>query len=599
MVESLERTGSPPTDRTRRWLPWAILALLLLVSAALILWAGRDTLFRGDDWDLFLYRGGSGWNVFLEPHNEHLSALMIAIYKALPALVGPHYGAYRLALVALDLAVAALFFVFARERVGPWLGLVSTAPLLLMGAGSDNLLWPTQISVVGSLACGLAALILLDRGSLAAKAGACALLTGSVWFVSDGLFFLACAGIWLVLSRDRWRDLWIIAVPAATYMAWYLGYGTSSFTAGNLHATPEFVLDLAAGGASALVGIRPSIGHAKAIGAIVGLLGLGLLAAVAVKVRSRLTPRLVAIVLLPPLSWLVIALGRAEGGDPFASRYVYPSAIFILMAILEIARGEYVQRLFRGWRIAPLALVVAISVGLNAQLMFDDGNYWRVVSQNVHGRTAAIELTRRTVDPNLALEPLQDMAHMTAGWYLNAVDKYGESPTGAPDIADLNEGGRSAADQVLAAAAPAQFVPPPPGSEPAGTPPRLDAGSSKPAARGSCLITRPRSLLNVEVPASGLLIVPRRGSVRVALRRFASSFDTAPAATVTEPTLLVIPADHSDAPWHAQILSEAPASICGASASNPLRRGPVWPRRGDQHCVPMSYGEDECRFERY
>jgi hypothetical protein len=599
MVESLELTGSPPTDRTRRWLPWAILVLLLLVSAALVLWAGRDTLFRGDDWDLFLYRGGSGVNVFLEPHNEHLSALMIAIYKALPVLVGPHYGAYRLTLVVLDLAVAALFFVFACERVGPWLGLVSTAPLLLMGAGSDNLLWPTQISVVGSLACGLAALILLDRRSLAAKAGACALLTGSVWFVSDGLFFLACAGIWLALSRQRWRDLWIIAVPAATYIAWYLGYGTSSFSAGNLHATPQFVLDLAAGGASALAGIRPSIGHAKAIGAIVGLFGLGLLAVVAVKVRSRLTPRLVAIVLLPPLSWLVIALGRAEGGDPFASRYVYPSAIFILMAILEIVRGEYVQRLVRGWRIAPLALVVAVSVGLNAQLLFEDGDYWRVVSQNVHGRTAAIELTRRTVDPNLALEPLQDMAHMTAGWYLNAVDKYGESPTGAPEIAGLNEGGRSAADQVLAAAAPAQYVPPPPGSGPTGAPPRLDPGPGKPATKGSCLITRPRSLLNVEVPASGLLIVPRRGTVRVALRRFASSFDAAPSRTVAEPALLVIPADHGNAPWHAQILSKAPASICGASADRRLQRGPLWPRRGDQHCVPMSYGEDECRFDRY
>ena len=85
----------------------------------------------------------------------------------------------------------------------------------------------------------------------------------------------------------------------------------------------------------------------------------------------------------------------------------------------------------------------------------------------------------------------------------------------------------------------------------------------------------------------------------VALRRFASSFDAAPSSPVTKPALLVIPADHSDLPWHAQILSEAPASICGASADRRLRRGPLWPQRGDQHCVPMSYGEDECRFSRY
>jgi hypothetical protein len=596
----LKRTGSPPTDRTPRWLPWAILVLLLLVSSALVLWAGRETVFRGDDWDLFLYRGGFNWNVLLAPHNEHLAAFLVVIYKSLPAMVGPHYGAFRLTLAALNLAVAVLFFVFARERVGPWLGLVATAPLLLMGAGSDSLLWPTQISVVGSLACGLAALILLDRRGSAAKAGACALLTGSVWFVSDGLFFLACAGIWLVLSPERRRDLWIVAVPAITYLAWYLGYGTSAFTAGNLRAAPKFVFDSAAGGASALIGIRPSIGHAKAIGAIGGLLGLSLLATVAIKARSRLTPRLVAIALLPLLSWVVIALGRAEGGDPFASRYLYPSAIFISMAILEIVRGEYVQRLFRGWRIVPLALAVAVSVSLNAKLVFEDGDYWRAVSQDVHGRTAAIELTRRTVDPNLILEPLQDMAHMTAGWYLNAVDKYGESPTGAPNIADLSEQGRSAADQVLVAAAPAQLVAAPRGSGPTGSPPRLDPGFPKVAGRGSCRLGRPHTPLSVLVPPGGILLRPTGGAfVNVRLRRYASTYDEAPEQSVTYYALLAIAADHSRVPWHARISSASRVYVCGASAPRRLRRGPSRPANGDQHCNPMSFGEHECRFNRY
>ena len=451
---------------------------------------------------------------------------MIAIYKALPVLVGPHYGAYRLTLVVLDLAVATLFFVFARERVGPWLGLVSTAPLLLMGAGSDNLLWPTQISVVGSLACGLAALILLDLSSPAAKAGACALLTGSVWFVSDGLFFLACAGIWLVLSRDRWRDVWIIAVPAATYMAWYLGYGTSSFTAGNLHATPQFVLDLAAGGASALAGIRPSIGHAKAIGAIVGLLGLGLLAVVAVKVRSRLTPRLVAIVLLPPLSWLVIALGRAEGGDPFASRYVYPSAIFILMAILEIVRGEYVQRLFRGWRIAALALVVAVSVGLNAQLDVRRRGLLagRLPKRPRPHRGDRIDAADGRPEPRARTAPghgPHDRGVVSErGRQVRRIANRG-SGNRRPQRRGAERrrpGARGRRPRPVRSAAAGEWA--------HGSAPRLDAGSGKPAAEGSCLITRPQSPLNVEVPASGLLIVPETGhgdcraaAVRIQLRR--------------------------------------------------------------------------------
>src|SRR5262249_17445637 len=132
---------------------WALLAAMLLASAAFVFWVGRETIFRGDDWDLFLYRGGVNADVFLVPHNEHLSALLVAAFKLIPALVGPHYGAFRLVLLALDVAIAALFFVFARERVGDWIALIATAPLLLMGAGSDNLIWPTEIGVVGSLAC--------------------------------------------------------------------------------------------------------------------------------------------------------------------------------------------------------------------------------------------------------------------------------------------------------------------------------------------------------------------------------------------------------------------------------------------------------------
>lgn len=596
----MKQTGSSPADRKHRLLPWALLAAMLLASATFVLWAGRETLFRGDDWDLFLYRGGFNWDVFLLPHNEHLSALLVAAFKAIPAVAGPHYGAFRLALVALDVAVAVLFFVFARERVGDWLALIATAPLMLMGSGSDNLIWPTQIGVVGSLACGIAVLILLDRDGLAAKLGACALLVTSIFFSSDGLFFLACAIIWLVLSRRRWRDLWIVAVPALAYLAWYSAHGSSEFTTGNLRATPRFVLDSAAGGVSALTGIRPQIAHAEAIGAIAGLILLALVVAVVLKVRPRVTPRLLAIVTLPPLSWLIIALGRADGGDPFASRYVYASAIFILMAVLEILRGDYLPRFFRGWRMAALAAVVGVSVVLSAGILVEKGNYWRAVAQYIHGRTAGIELARRTIDPNMVLEPLADMAHMTPGWFLNSVEKYGESPTGATDVFSLGEQGRTTADQVLAAGAPAQLVDPPPGSGPTGSPPQPDPGFAQPIARGSCLLIPAETPVSVEVPARGILIRPTRGAfVAVRLRRYASTYNEETNQSISSFTLLAIAADHSRVPWHARILSPARAYVCGASAPRRLRRGPLRPPSGNQHCLPMSIGEDECRFSRY
>ena len=600
LVERLKQSRPLPTKAAQTWLPWALLGVLVLASTAVAFWAGRETVFRGDDWDLLLYRGGFNWDVFLVPHNEHLSALLIAAFKAIPAVAGPHYAAFRAGLLALDAAVAVLFFVFARERVGDWLALLATAPLLLMGAGSDNLLWPTQIGVVGSLACGIAVLILLDRKSLAARAGACALLTASIWSFSDGLFFLACAGIWLVLSRSRWRDVWIVVVPALTYIAWYAGHGTSDTSQDNLRAAPHFIAESAAAGVSALTGIGYSSSHPKAVGLVGGLALLAALAAFAFKVRPRVTPRIVALVSLPILSWAIIALGRAADGDPYASRYVYASAVFISMAVLEVVRGDYVRRLFRGWRIALVALAVGFSIFFNVTLLFDAGDYSRFVSQHIRGRTAAIELTRRTVDPNLPLKPLPDMAHMTAGWFLNAVEKYGQSPTGRVDLAGLNEQGRSAGDQVLAAAAPARFVRPPAGSGPAGAAPALDATSARLRRQGSCLIASSATTASVEVPPSGILIVPSDGqTVRILLRRFSSDFVDAPGQTKDSPTLLVIAKDRSSVPWHAQISSKAPVSICGASAPRRLRRGPTRPASGNQHCAPMSLGEDECRFSRH
>ncbi len=586
------------THRRARWVPWAILALILLGSAAFAFWAGRGTTFRGDDWDLLINRGGFNSDVFLVPHNEHLSALLVVAFKAIPGLFGPHYGALRLTLLVLDLAVAVLFFVFARERVGDWLALLATAPLLLLGGGSDNLLWPTQIGVVGSLASGLGMLILLDRSRLAAKVGACALLTISIWFSSDGLFFLASAIVWLGFSRTRRRDLWIVAIPALTYIAWYSGHGASEFTVGNLRATPQFVLDSAAGGLSALTGIRPQVGHAKAIGAVGAVAGLALLIFLAVKIRPRLSSRLVAIVALPLFSWVIIALGRAAAGDPFASRYVYASALFILMAALEIVRGERIRRLISGWRFAVLALAVGVSMLFSARILAEKGNDWRAVSEYNIARVSAVEITRRTVNPDLILEPLQDMGHTTAGWYLNTVERFGESPIGKTKIAGLAEPARSAGDQVLAVASPSVFVPPT--GRPMATPPTVDPGWPRPERRGSCLRTAPGQPVSFLVPPGGIRVRPQPGyPVTFMLRRFASGYGEAPSNTVTEPTLMVIARDHSHVPWHTRISSPRPVVVCGGRGAPSLRRGPVLPASGAQGCSPASLGESECDFKRY
>jgi hypothetical protein len=96
-----------------------------------------------------------------------------------------------------------------------------------------------------------------------------------------------------------------------------------------------------------------------------------------------------------------------------------------------------------------------------------------------------------------------------------------------------------------------------------------------------------------------MLILPGGDSATVRMRRYASGYEQAPSQAVEGPTLVVFARDLSDVPWHAEVSSVGPLRLCGAAAPPALLRGPIRPRKGDQHCVPASLGERECRFSRY
>ena len=455
------------TARSPRWLSWALLAVLAACAAALILWAGRDTVFKADDWDILLYRQGFSSEVFLQPHSQHLIALQVLALKLVGALGGLHYSAYRIALLLVDLAIAFLFFLFARRRVGAWPALLVTAPLLFLGSASDSLLWSTMLGVMASLACGIAALMLLERGGgWWAKAGVCALLVCAVGFESNGLFFLAAVILWLLLEK-RWRDLWVPAIPAVAYLAWNSSHGEAQVTSGNLAHTPGFVVRLAAAGFGGLSGIPFWVKHPQGIWehvllALVALVLLGLILGVGVllwRARPRFGARTVAIASLPIFYWLLVSFGRADGGEPYASRYVYASVLFILMLLVELLRDVDLAPLMRGWPAAILVALVGVSIAANIHVLTRAGDEDRIVSGQVRGRAEAIELTRRTVDQNLYIGNLPTMANLRAGWYLNVVNNFGESPVPGTKIADLEPLAQTEADQQLAYGANAGLYP--------------------------------------------------------------------------------------------------------------------------------------------
>ena len=247
---------------------------------------------------------------------------MIA-YKAVVGAVGPRYIAFRIGLLVAVALLGATLFVFIRRRLGAWVALPLVGLVLFMGAGADNLLWPTQLSTVLSLAGGIGALLLLESNEGRHRAWASLLLVAALGSGSDGPFFVLAAGIWCVLDPVRRRALWVPAVPAVIYGAWYLKYG-SSVGGSDIADVPGFAFDLLAAGVAGLIGLPPELGYPDSHPALWGTAGIALLAIAALRARPPVTPRLNAICSLPLISCGVTAIGRATGGDPYATRTHYP-----------------------------------------------------------------------------------------------------------------------------------------------------------------------------------------------------------------------------------------------------------------------------------
>ena len=94
------------------------LAALATVTIGLLVHLGRGTTFFFDEWDWIQTRRSGLANPLFRPHNGHLSAVPVAIFRLLLATVGlRHYLVFRLVAVAFELLTVALFTAVVRRRL--------------------------------------------------------------------------------------------------------------------------------------------------------------------------------------------------------------------------------------------------------------------------------------------------------------------------------------------------------------------------------------------------------------------------------------------------------------------------------------------------
>jgi hypothetical protein len=529
------------------------LAAAAAASGALLIWFGSHLTLFGDEWTIVLDRRGSSADAFLDPHVGHLVLGLVVIYKLLLAAFGMGSPLpFHVVSTLIYLTAAVMLFAYARRRVGDWLAFLGTTVILFFGAAAVDMLSPFQMFFSGSIAAGLGALLALDRDDRRGDSIACALLVVSISFSEVGIAFAVGALVRLALDgRPLPERLYVWLVPLVLYGLWWLGWGhkaESWLSLRNLADTPAYMFDAAATAVGALLGLTSAgdqlpeaVGQQWAPAALVAALGL---AAWRVGRLGRM-PRGVWPVLAVGLTfWALAGMNQTDLRSPENSRYLYPSAIFVLLIATELLAGARVG----GRGIAAVAALATISVAANLVFLSDTYKlFWKPGGEVTKGNLRALEIAGPL---NPAYELPLGFAEIRAGSYLSAIDAWGSPAYSEAELATRPESSRAEADKALGAILGL----------------RLQPGGS---AGGPCRSVRAsaRGLTRLELsPGRVTLSASPSTEAKVRLGRFSDQvpFEAGRLRPGTRASL-AIPDDRSTRSWHLGLVGNGRVSVCGSA----------------------------------
>jgi hypothetical protein len=543
----------------KRNAPVILLAAALLGSAVLLLALESNLTFFQDTWAFLLQRRGFSAATFLEPHNEHIVVIPVAIEKLLVAAFGMASAAPEQVAMTLVLAATAAFvFVYVRRRLGPWPALIAAVLLSFVGPAWEVLLWPFEIALAGSVLFGVATLLALDRGSRRGDLVACLCLIVAIGFSSLGVAFAAGAVV-DVLQRRRdlgLRRAYLAAVPILLYAVWWAGWGHDAETHLSLHnvlVSPLYVVEGLAASVASLLGLW-TIGVAgKAVWGAPVLLALLVVAALRLARGFHPGPRLWPVAAAAAVYWFLAAFNYIPGREAHSSRYMYAGAVFVLLLAADLLRGVRFGRV----ALAVGAVVTAAAVASNLGPLRDGKDWLRDQTVLTRSDLAALEIAHRTVEPSFGLIPeiagTASLIDVQAGDYLSAVREHGSPAYTPAELARAPAAGRRQADIVLSQALPLST------KTFAGTDSRADGRCSVVAGSGG----PGGGEVRVGPGRIGIEVMPG-GRAAFSLRRFASG--EYPVVTEGAPgdstTFLRIPRDAVARPWHLRVEAAQRVRVC-------------------------------------
>ena len=338
----------PAAPAGGRWanVPWAPI-LLAVAAIPILVWLGRDMTFYHDEYAFLLLRDLSVQGIFA-PHNEHLSATLVVLYRLLVGTVGTvSYWPYLAVTFALHLVVAGIVFVVVRRETSERWALGAMAVMLVLGSGGDDILWAFQSATIGATAAGMAAVVIAPRR----PAVAAVLLT--IALATSGVALAFLAGTGLHLLADPMAGARLAGAPGRAVSGLAGDFGARGWRAAppSLEGVPEYVLSGLVATAAGMVGSAlPVVGQVVLLALAFGL-GLD----------AQVPPVVLALLVSSVAFFFFAGLVRAELGaeQAAAPRYVYVAAPGLL-----ITGAVLLARIRRPWRdIVGVAVLTVALVG--------------------------------------------------------------------------------------------------------------------------------------------------------------------------------------------------------------------------------------------
>jgi len=299
---------------------------------------GSDMWFCCDEWTFISLRSLTTEGI-LSNHSGHWVTLPLLAFRGIYQLVGLHsYAPYQLLSVLSHVSIVVLnYFLMCRMKVQSWLAFAIACALLFFGAGAFNFFLAFQITLNGSIVCGLIFLLLVDHEDPIDHRNMAGVGIAVIGLMTSAVMVPMIIGVFtcLLLRRGPVLATLHIAPPAAIFVSWYVLYGTSQpENRGTLGQTLEMLVRLTTETLSAL-------GQSAVAGVVLGVVILfGLWSAVREAVREQKGAPLAlpAAFVVSWLSFSILASLRAgnlsfDPGLPGESRYVYVGAALLLPLI--------------------------------------------------------------------------------------------------------------------------------------------------------------------------------------------------------------------------------------------------------------------------